>query len=388
MAASAIAFHSMVASAAVNPFPRRDEWWFHAWSVQDKVWPLSKGAGVTVAVMDDGVNARLPELSNVVLPGLDTTGNPTKGQIDFHKQGHGTSMAALIAGQGGGTTGFVGLAPAAKILPIRLPVSSKDGSIEGTARGIRFAVDHGAKVINMSYGGESFQCAAEIESAIEYAIDHDVVLVASAGNDGNGANAPEQPARCPGVLAVGAVTKDSQPWRETQRQNYVTLAAPGAQMGLVGKDGTYYPDSRGTSGAAALASAAVALIRSHNPTMSGRTVVQRLIATAMRIGDKKWSPQTGYGVLLVRGAMDPDKYPVPSNAPNPVYGAFDKWKASTHRAPSEPPVTVKPKTAHSSGIGMATIFAGVGAAVLVVGGLITGFLVLSRRRGLGRTSHL
>jgi type VII secretion-associated serine protease mycosin len=376
-----------MAPALAAPSPRSDEWWFQAWSVQTKVWPLSTGAGVTVAVIDDGVNAQLPELSGAVLPGLDTTGGNTRGQVDFDKEGHGTSIAALIAGRGGGRTGYVGLAPEAKILPVRLPHgSATEDDITEIARGIRFAADHGAKVVNMSIGGTAVRCADDLQSAIAYAIRHDVVLVAAAGNDGNGTNAAEQPARCPGVLAVGAVTKATKPWNQTQRQNYVTISAPGAQMGLVGKDGTYYPDSAGTSGAAALTSAAVALIRSRNPGMPGRTVVQRILATAMPVGDKKWDPRTGYGVVLVRSAMDPAEYPVPANAPNPVYEAFDRWQASTDRAPSQQPVAAakrKPEE-DTGGLSTSTVVAGAAGAGLVVAGVVAGLLIMTRRRGVGR----
>ncbi|MFB4295519.1 S8 family serine peptidase [Actinomadura sp. NTSP31] len=379
----------MTFPALATPSPRGDEWWLKTWSVKDKVWPLSTGSGITVAVIDGGVNAKLPELSGAVLPGLDLAGGRSRGQVDFDRQGHGTGMAALIAGRGGGTTGFVGLAPDAKILPVRLPPSGNGDWDARIAKGIHWATDHGAKVINMSVGQQSFRCPTGLMDAIGYAIQHDVVMVASAGNDGRGENIPELPGRCPGVVAVGAVTKATEPWADTQRQNYVTLAAPGVQMGAVDNHGTYYPNSRGTSNAAALTSATVALVRSRNPSMPGRTVVQRLIATAMRLGDKTWNSQTGFGVVLVRGAMDAAKYPVPANAPNPVYDAFDKWKASTYRGPSEPAETTKPKqAAHSSGVATSTVVAGVGAAVLVVGGLITGLLVLSRRRGLGRASHL
>lgn len=356
--------------------------------MQDAVWPLSTGSGVTVAVIDSGVNAKLPELSGAVLPGLDLAGGRSKGQVDSDKDGHGTGMAALIAGQGGGTSGFVGLAPDAKILPVRLPPSSAGAWDSLIAKGIRWATDRGAKVINMSVGQQSFRCPTELMEAVAYAIQHDVVMIASTGNDGQGENIPELPGRCPGVVAVGAVTKATEPWVDTQRQNYVTLAAPGAQMGAIDSRGTYYPNSRGTSNAAALASAAVALIRSRNPGMTGRTIVQRLIATAMPIGKKAWNPQTGYGLILVRGAMDPVKYPLKAGTPNPVYEAFDRWKASTYRAPSQPVTTAaRKKGVRSGGTSTSAVVAGVATAVLVIGGLLTGMLVMSRRRGLDRTSH-
>src|SRR5262249_30341290 len=153
------------------------EWWFTAWGVQSRLWPKSQGEGVTVAVLDSGVQAILPDFSGVVLPGKDMTGGGD-GRTDVDpKYGHGTLMAALIAAQGTGT-GFVGVAPGAKILPI---VTDDGGS---TIAGIRYATDHGAKVISISQGAPS-PCVDELQEAIGYAVDHDVVVVASAGNDGD-----------------------------------------------------------------------------------------------------------------------------------------------------------------------------------------------------------
>ena len=134
------------ADAAALPKPRSEEWWFVAWDIQNRVWQLTQGQGVTVAVVDSGVNARLPELRNVVLPGADARhGGTSNGWTDFDKTGgHGTGMAGLIAGQGG-PSGMVGIAPRAKILPI-----VTDGLVTSIAQGIRDAADRGAQVINVS----------------------------------------------------------------------------------------------------------------------------------------------------------------------------------------------------------------------------------------------
>jgi subtilisin family serine protease len=127
-------------------------------------------------------------------------------------------MAALIAGQGGGRTGFMGIAPAAKILPIHdaARLDDKYGLYESYARGIRFAVDHGAKVINFSQGVTSVMldrhCEPGVQDAIAYAADHDVIVVASTGNTGNTTNWPELPASCAGVLTVGAIGPTLRPW--------------------------------------------------------------------------------------------------------------------------------------------------------------------------------
>jgi membrane-anchored mycosin MYCP len=325
------------ASAAPRPLP--EEWWFSAWGIQSDVWPVTKGAGVTVAVLDTGVNARLPELAGAVLKGTDATGAKNDGRKDLDEKdgGHGTGMAALIAGQGGGTTGYLGIAPAAKILPVRVASNFGDkvGFIDALAGGIRYAVAHGAAVINIAQGSVSQlapnHCDPGIQRAIADAIDHDVVVVASAGNEGNTTNLPILPASCAGVLAVGAITPALRPWKGTQRQSYVALSAPGDSAGTIDMQGQYYPDTWGTSVACALTSGAIALIRSRNPRMPARTVVQRLMATARPLGKHGWNNQTGYGAIQITSAMNPRRYPVAPNAPNPVYGAFEKWRASQHQ---------------------------------------------------------
>lgn len=365
--------------ANATPQPQPDEWWFSAWGIQRYVWPRTTGSGVTVAVLDTGVNASLPELNGVVLKGGDTADRKSDGRqdLDDHDGGHGTGMAALIAGQGGGTTGYVGIAPGAKILPVHVTsdLGDKYGSFEAIADGIRFAVDHDAKVINISLGITSTMlddhCDPGVQKAIAYAVRHDVVVVASAGNSGTTSNWPELPASCAGVLAVGAIERTLRPWQASQRQPYVAVAAPGADTGTIGKRGQYYPQSRGTSIAAALTSGAVALIRSLNPHMPARTVVQRLIATAKPIGSGKWNDQTGYGAIQITSAMDPKRYSVPASAPNPVYDAFDRWQKAQNALSRGIPSP--PGTSRSRRTGAA---AGPWSALPVVTGAVIGIFVI------------
>ncbi|MCO5992824.1 S8 family serine peptidase [Actinoallomurus rhizosphaericola] len=366
------------------PRPLQDQWWFSAWGIQSDVWPTTTGAGVTVAVLDTGVNAKLPELSGVVLPGADTTGHDSDGRKDFDwDAGHGTGMAALIAAQGGGTTGYVGIAPEAKILPIHGAEQLGDRIdilYRAFADGIRFGVDHGAKVISISQGVDSSRfpgrCEQSIQDAVSYALQHDVVVVAAAGNSGGSGNPPMMPASCAGVLAVGAIDKHLQPYVGTERQPYVAVAAPGIGA-VIGKDGLYYPKAWGTSIAAALTSGSVALIRSRNPGMSARTVVQRLIATARPLGPAKWNEQTGYGAIQITAAMNPQRYPVPSNAPNPVFDAFDKWQASHSAASTRPapkPSATRPSAesghARNGLVIISLTAAGAIIVMLVVGGFV------------------
>lgn len=377
----AVAFTCSMAlpAEAAAPSPRSDEWWFRTWSVQEKVWPLTRGAGVTVALIDSGVNAKLPELAGAVLPGADTADGGTDGRVDTDDPGHGTALAAQIAGRGGGTTGYVGLAPEAKILPIH---ASTNGSI---ADGIKIAVDRGAKVVNISLGDASnmykpVNCAPEYAPAIGYALQHDVIIVASAGNTGDEANLPEDPASCPGVLAVGAVTKQLRPWKKTQRQNYVTIAAPGADQGLVVKNGTYYRGNSGTSSAAALTSAAIALIRAKNPAMPAGTVIQRIFATARPTSGSGWNDRTGYGLLDLAAAIAPERHPVPASAPNPIYAAFQHWQPSA--APNTQPAgpSQLPASGHkSSASSLPWVVVGSVGGVLLIA-LIVGLGLLRLRK--------
>ena len=168
--------------------PNKYEWWFPDWQVRQDVWPLTEGAGVTVAVLDSGVQASVPDLRGVVLPGADMTGAGTNGRTDLDTgtDGHGTAVAVLIAGQGYGT-GTVGLAPRARILPVVVGNGSalSGNGAEEAAQGIRFAVNHGAQVISMSFGTlapSAASCDPQLQNAVAYALDHNVVLVASAGD--------------------------------------------------------------------------------------------------------------------------------------------------------------------------------------------------------------
>ncbi|WP_192809131.1 S8 family serine peptidase [Actinomadura montaniterrae] len=367
---------AVASPASAELQPRKDEWWFSAWDVQNSVWPLTKGSGVTVAVLDSGVDAGIPELSGAVLKGADTAGGKTDGRkdMDIFEDGHGTSMAVMIAGRGGGNSGYVGVAPEAEILPVHVATGDVPGSPVGITpaltNGIRFAVDKGAKVINLSIGagadGIPHQCPDKLLDAIGYAIKKDVVIVASAGNSGRTINSPEAPGSCPGVVAVGGIDSDLRPWAKTQRQPYVALAAPASGSVFVGRGDKVYSRAAGTSASAALVSGAVALVRARNPHMSGRTVVQRLLATALPINKPVPDEATGYGAIRIARAMDPARYPVPADAPNPVYERFDRVQGAAKD------VNVVP-TAEARKVGggpSAFVYVAVGGVVvLLVGGL-------------------
>ena len=166
--------------------PTAYQWWLANWKVPQKVWPLTEGAGVTVAVLDSGVQADHPDLSGVVLPGEDELGYPGNGEQDYAPNGgHGTAVAAMIAGQGHGVGGVVGIAPKAKILPVHL--TSPSHGMMPVANGIIWAVDHGASVINMSFSAPvptSTTCDPPVQQAVAYALAHNVVVVGGSGDAG------------------------------------------------------------------------------------------------------------------------------------------------------------------------------------------------------------
>jgi subtilisin family serine protease len=420
LGAPAIALLLLPVTPAEAAQPPWGEWWFDTWGIQSKVWGLSQGSGVTVAVLDTGVDGSSGDLTGAVLPGTGLEvqgpfGGPNSiqvsqtgpGNADHSSNHHGTEMAELIAGRGevaalvdpsnfpaGTGLAGAGVAPQAKILPIDLSggrgLMDNGGFDYGLAAGIRYAVDHGAKVISVSLGEDrAGGCPAVHQDAIAYAVQHDVVVVVAAGNQGDVGNPADEPANCPGALAVGAVDEkgSSPPW--TQRQPYVAVAAPGVDVPSINPehltiDG--HPEAeltRGTSDSAALVAGVVALVRSRYPSMPARQVVQRITDTADRQpGQQAPSTAAGSGIVDVYRSIDVQDYPVPAGAPNPVYAAFDRWLASPRGRQFSRAQTT---SAHSSkGVKLSPIAVAIGvAAVLLIVGATLGItlaLLVSRRR--------
>ena len=316
------------ASAQLTPNPA--EWWFAGWQVRQRIWPLTEGAGVTVAVLDTGVQATLPDLRGVVLPGGDMTGAGGRGQTDGNASddGHGTAVAALIAGQGVGP-GIVGIAPRARILPVKVGSEGPDlASV--AAKAIRFAVASGAQVVEMSFGiqiASPTACDPVLQAAVAYALARDVILVAAAG-DANLIHGRSEPGSCAGVLTVGGVEPDGSLWRDSIREPYVAIAAPADRMTFQGPDGRYSSAARGTSFASALVAGAAALVRSRYPDMPWYRVDQRLIDTAVPAGRPVPNDGYGYGIADPARAVDASAYPVRASAPDPVLASFRAWLAT------------------------------------------------------------
>ncbi|GIJ21861.1 hypothetical protein Vlu01_24850 [Micromonospora lutea] len=291
----------------------RDEQWQLDKLGARTAWRTSTGRGVVVAVIDSGVDGSHPDLTGQVLPGLDLVA--PSGATEPDPVGHGTTVAGLIAGRNDDRRGVVGLAPDARILPVRvLDAENRYDDALIVAKGVRWAVDNGAKVINLSLGGNGDSAA--LAAAIDYAFARDVVVVACTGNL---ATSPEAkvwyPAREPGVLAVSGLERNSDNlWSGAITGRATVLTAPAS--GLVGArpPGGYWR-VQGTSFAAPLVAATAALVRSRYPEMSAGDVVNRLLVTAKDIGPTGRDERFGYGLVDPVAALTAE---VPLNYENPL----------------------------------------------------------------------
>ncbi|RBQ15509.1 type VII secretion-associated serine protease mycosin [Spongiactinospora rosea] len=278
-----------------------------------EAWRHTRGEGVLVAVLDTGVDPRHPDLAGAVTVGPDFTGGRGASRYSGH---HGTSMASLIAGRGHGdrdASGVLGVAPEARVLSVRVTLENDDPQRKrlagrGTnalAKGIRYATDHGADVISMSLGGGSgtWEGSAAEEEAVQYAIDQGVVLVASSGNDGASGNRKNFPAAYPGVIAVGAVDESLRVPRFSNRQEYLSVVAPGAR--IVSADG---PDSYvvgdGTSSAAAMVAGVVSLVRARYPELSPAQVRRAVERGTARRPAAGHDSAYGHGVVRADLALE------------------------------------------------------------------------------------
>lgn len=245
--------------------------------------PLATGAGVTVAVIDSGVDDTHPQMKGRVVAGRDFLDAGLDGTRDCVR--HGTGVASIIAATPRDGVAFRGLAPQAKILPVRVSEqkaidgkeSGRTVGIETFAESIRWAVDNGADVINLSV--VYYQDDAALKSAIAYAAQKDVVVVAAAGNKNGDGNPVPYPASYDGVIGVGAIGEDGQIQPFSQRGPYVDLVAPGAKVLMAAPERGHQEDA-GTSYATPFVAAAAALIRQYWPDLKAPQVAERLIATA------------------------------------------------------------------------------------------------------------
>ncbi|HEX5202978.1 MAG TPA: type VII secretion-associated serine protease mycosin [Actinoplanes sp.] len=291
---------------------RNDQWYLKTLNIAG-AWTYSNGAGVTVAVIDSGVDSTHPDLTGQVLPGLDLV--DPKGDGDTDLVGHGTTVSAIIAGRGDDQAGVVGIAPKAKILPVRvLDEENRYDDAIIVAQGVRWAVDHGARVINLSLGGNG--SSATLAAALDYAFAKDVVVVACTGNTSASSDTEVwYPAREPGVIAVAGMDKAGDSlWSGSITGKETVVTAPATQLVGAQAGGNYWK-VQGTSFAAPMVSGTAALIRSRWPTMPAGEVINRIIRTARDEGPAGRDPTFGFGEVDPTGALTAS---VPAVFDNPL----------------------------------------------------------------------
>jgi len=283
-------------------------------------WQVSQGQGVTVAVIDSGVNPDVSDLAGSVTTGPDLTGVHTPPS-DANWGMHGTWMASLVAGHGhdGGGSGIMGIAPKAHVLSIRVITDNTDPNFSryehepqsriqrALAAAITYAVSHGAKVISMSlgYGVPSLP----VRSALQEALNRNVVIVASSGNSGDTLSAQQHgqapvsfPADYPGVLGVAAVGQDGAAAGFSSDNLSVQAAAPGVRVPAQGRDGQYWLVS-GTSPACALTAGVAALIRSAYPSLPPVLVREAITTTTRNRPARGYDDQVGFGTVDAAAAL-------------------------------------------------------------------------------------
>ncbi|MFD8703532.1 type VII secretion-associated serine protease mycosin [Kitasatospora sp. NPDC059648] len=391
---AAFAAAALMAGVAVPPASadqiRDQQWALRTFEAEAKIWPMSQGDGAVVAVIDTGVNQDHQDLVGQVLPGTDFSGGNTDGRVDG--DGHGTGMASLIAGHGHGTqAGIMGLAPKAKILPVKVRTDGDgpsarpkpDSQQHDLADAIRFAADHGAGVINISLAGDS-RFNSNLRKAVSYAVSKDVVLVSGTGNTGADKDV-EYPAAFPGVVAVGAVDSNGAVWEKSTSGPETTLVAPGVGIyRATAKSSTSYDRVSGTSDATAYVSATAALIRSKYPNLSAGQVINRMIKSATPPANGTVVPNNhyGYGTVSPAKALDPN--PAVDNGPkdNPLV----KRPESKGTPPSDdddttdqPSVAPEAASGGSGSGGTGLVIAAVAAGAVVVGASAAA-VVMARRR--------
>ncbi|WP_089157599.1 type VII secretion-associated serine protease mycosin [Micromonospora sp. NBS 11-29] len=289
----------------------RDEQWQLKELRAKTAWRTSTGRGVVVAVIDSGVDASHPDLAGQVLPGLDLV--EPGGAREPDPVGHGTTVAGLIAGRADDGRGVVGLAPDAKILPVRvLDAENRYDDALIIAKAVRWAVDNGARVVNLSLGGSGDSPA--LAAALDYAFARDVVVVACTGNLATSTTTDVwYPAREPGVLAVTGLERNSENlWSGSITGHETILSAPATALYGARSPGGYWR-VQGTSFAAPLVAATAALVRARYPRMPAGDVVNRLISTARDLGPTGRDDRFGYGMVDPVAALTADVAPVGRN---------------------------------------------------------------------------
>ncbi|WP_223180363.1 type VII secretion-associated serine protease mycosin [Streptomyces griseicoloratus] len=365
------------------------------WALQrvnlDELWAQSKGKGVSVAVIDTGVDVKNPQLTDAVdaakgknyLPSKNAKGEKIErgnAQGTTDTVGHGTRVAGIIAARPAKGTGFVGLAPEATIIPVKQNDAEGNGTAATLAASIRYAVEAGADVINISQDtANAVEPDPSLKAAVDYALGRQVVVVASAGNDGLGGNVKvTYPASYDGVLAVASSDRNNERASFSQSGEFVGVAAPGVDM-ISTVPGNGHCSDNGTSFSAPYVAAVAALLKAKYPKWTARQIVAQIEQTAER-------SIPGHDRLVGWGVIDPVKALTDVDPAHPVESPTPDKGVIPAEAPSVAPVHFG-ETAQERNTRVAT-YVVVGGLVLVAG--LTGTAIAARdarRRHTGRSSR-
>jgi thermitase len=264
-------------------------------------WDVITGSEeIVIAVVDSGIKVDHPEFVGRLVPGYDFIDDDTQPDDG---SGHGTHVAGVIAAALDNGQGVAGVCPACRLMPVKVLNASNLGSWSQLAAGIIFAVDNGARVLNLSLG--SSVSSETVSAAIEYAVDHGVLIIAAAGNFGS--DRPFYPAALEGVVAVGATTMSGERWAKSDYGSYIDLTAPGDIIYSTFHDlnNIYqgYTYMTGTSMAAPFVSGVAGLLMSVKPSLTASQVTEAMLVGADDLGPTGWDAEFGYGRVNAMNAL-------------------------------------------------------------------------------------
>ncbi|GHD09534.1 S8 family serine peptidase [Zhihengliuella salsuginis] len=374
----------LAAPAADAAHPRDNQYWLEDYGIKE-AWKVSRGDGVKVAIIDTGVDDSHPDLRDAVVGGTDSSGAgaPDGTEAIGPLPEHGTLVATMLGGRGNnsaeikqaeadaekqriayerakkkaeeedeeppekpepveipepgpGDEGIIGVAPAADLLTASVWLGAENPAgvsiEEQIPNAVRWAVDQGAEVINLSMGSTSTSWPQSWDDAFLYAEKNDVVVVAAAGNRAGGMTQVGAPATIPGVLTVAGVDREREAsWDASTQGITIGVAAPADPL-VGGLPGGGYAGWSGSSGAAPLVAGVAALIRSAEPDLSAGDVINRILATAQDAGEPGFDNIYGYGILDAEAALTAD---VESVGTNPL-GTIAEWIRVHRRADTAP----------------------------------------------------
>jgi subtilisin family serine protease len=281
-------------------------------------WDITKGdPSVVIGIVDTGSLTTVPDLQGQLVPGWDFITNSGAMQ---DTGGHGTLSATIAVGKGNDGQGAAGYCWRCNVMPVRV-ASSGSGFDSGLAAlGIRWAVDHGARIISIGWSDEGTYTVPEprIASAIAYAAQHNVLVLASAGN--TGATGPTHPAADPGAYAVAGTDPNSALFSWSTYGSWVGLAAPGCQWGYWGGDASNQyglMNACGSSTSAPAVAGIAGLMLSVNPSLTPSQIVGALQSTAAPVAGIAGGRIDAYRALIAVGGKPPPP-PAPPPPPPPV----------------------------------------------------------------------